>query len=105
VRERHRQRTAVVAADVDRDSLASLSWLAFVRGDEGADDFWNFVSHSRSGAMHHGRYASTAALYDAVMGPVVATLSQRVCIAGTDQISFHTLAAQAVLNSAQWSFA
>jgi hypothetical protein len=103
--KRHRRRTAVVAADLDRDSLASLSWLSFVRGDEGADDFWSFVAHCRSSVPHHGRSARTARLYDAVMGPVVAILNQRVCIADTDQISFHTPAAQAVLNSAQWRFA
>lgn len=102
--KRHRRRTAVVAADLDRDSLASLSWLSFVRGDEDADDFWRFVASCRRGALHHGRSAPTP-LYDAVMGPVVAILNQRVCVVDTDQISFHTPAAQAVLNSAHWSFA
>lgn len=102
--KRHRRRGAVVAADLDRDSLASPSWLAFARGDRGADDFWHFVTHCRSGGWHHSRREPSGSLYDAVIGPVVAILNQRACIPDTDQISFHTPAAQAVLNSARWSF-
>jgi hypothetical protein len=101
---KHRgRRIGVVAADLDRDSLATLMWLTFARGDEGAHDFWSFVKHCRAGARHHGRRAPGDQRYDAVIGPVAGIL-KRACIPGMDQISFHTPAAEAVLNSVQWRF-
>ena len=101
---KHRgRRIAVIAADLDRDSLATLAWLTFARGDEGAHDFWSFVKHCRTGARHHGRRAPANPLYDAVIGPVAGIL-KRTYIPDMDQISFHTPAAEAVLNSIQWRF-
>jgi hypothetical protein len=101
---RRGQRIGVVAADLDRDSLATLSWLAFARGDAGAHDFWSFVMHCRSRAPHHGRSDPADPLYDAVIGPVAAILKDRICMPDIDQISFHTPAAEAVLNSVRWRF-
>lgn len=100
---RRARRIGVVSADLDRDSLATLSWLSFARGDEGAHDFWSFVMHCRARAPHHARSAPASPLYDAVIGPVAAIL-KKTSIPDIDQISFHTPAAVAVLNSVQWRF-
>jgi hypothetical protein len=102
--KRYRRIPAVVTAELDRESLAALSVLSFARGDGAANDFWSFVIHCRSGARHHGRRTPTGPFYDVVVGPVTAMLSQRTCVPETDQISFHTPAAEAVLNAARWSF-
>lgn len=113
--ERRRAVPAVVAADVDREALGRLAVLAFVRGDFDAADFWSFVVHCREGARGHRRTPATGTpgigiqsalapggLYDMVVGPVVAFWRQRVTLSDTDQISFHTAAAEDVLNLASW---
>ena len=46
----------------------------------------------------HGRPASQGPYYDLVYGPVAAFWNQRMSIADADQLSFHTAAAEAVLN-------
>lgn len=102
--KRYRRLAAVVTAELERESLAALSALSFVRGDSAAHDFWSFVIHCRGGALHHGRRASAGLRYDVVVGPVTAMLRQRTCVPETDQISFHTPAAEAVLNAIKWSF-
>lgn len=56
---------ALLCFDVSRDALADLRCLWFIRGDAGANDFWNFVSHCRQG----GTYAA-GSWYDVVAGPV-----------------------------------
>jgi hypothetical protein len=91
----------VVGVDVDRDQLARLDHLAFVRGEPEAEDYWSFVIHCRSGAPDHGRAAHPSRFYDVVIGPVSAFWQQRLAIAGSDQISFHTDAAERVLNSSE----
>jgi hypothetical protein len=93
----------VIRADIDRDLLASLDTLYFVRGHEGADDFWSFVRHCRGGARTHARAASKKRLYDVVVGPVSRNYKRRVAYEDMDQISFHTPEALAVLNLASWS--
>lgn len=93
------KRAAVVRFDVDRELLAPLETLAFVRGDFDASDYWSFVVHCRGGAADHGRISRAGGLYDVVVGPVVAFWTQRLAIWGSDQISFHTAAAEAALNS------
>jgi hypothetical protein len=93
-------RAAVVAVDVDREVLASLETLAFVRGDFDAEDYWSLVVHCRTGAIHHGRKRSSR-LYDVVVGPVASFWQQRLLIQGVDQASFHTPAAESVLNSSK----
>lgn len=90
-------RPAVVVIDVDREALASLKTLAFVRGDFDAQDFWSLVVHCRTGATDHARRGRPR-MYDVVVGPVASFWRQRLAIQGADQISFHTRAAAAVLN-------
>lgn len=91
-------RAAVVAIEVDRDALASLDTLTFVRGDFDAEDFWSLVVHCRGGAVNHARVGGRSH-YDAVIGPVASFWRQRLLIQGVDQVSFHTAAAERVLNS------
>jgi hypothetical protein len=91
---------AVVELTVSRHALATLESLAFVRGDFDAEDFWSLVHYCRSGATDHGRHRLlSAAYYDLVYGPVAAFWNQRMSIADADQVSFHTPAAESVLNS------
>ncbi len=90
---------AVIQFTVSRDALAGLQILAFVRGDFDADDYWSFVHYCRiTGAADHGR-AGLQKYYDVVYGPVTASWSQRLTFFNADQISFHTPAAEMVLNS------
>jgi hypothetical protein len=89
---------AVIEITINRHSLARLDTIAFVRGDFDADDYWSLIHHCRKGALDHGRVGS-APNYDVVYGPVAAFWNQRMIIADADQISFHTAAAQMVLNA------
>lgn len=89
---------AVVGFDVDRDALASLQALSFVRGSFDADDFWSFVAHCRSGAGDHAR-GGRDGWYDVVAGPVASSWRQRLLHADVDQISFHTSAAAKLLDN------
>jgi Protein of unknown function (DUF3990) len=90
---------AVVAIDVSRDELAWLDTLAFVRGDFYAEDYWSFVVYCRSGARDHRRVGHPAELFDLVVGPVASFWQQRAAMDGADQVSFHTAAAETLLNS------
>src|SRR5437764_15311610 len=87
---------AVVRFTIARNDLAKLQALAFVRGDFDADDYWSFVHYCRTGATDHVRTGRR--YYDVVYGPVAASWNQRMIIADADQISFHTKAAESVLN-------
>ena len=80
------QRAIVIKFDVDRDWLASLDSLVFVRA---TSDFWNLVANCRDGHAPHGRSAPHPLPYDVVYGPVT-ILGQKLVIANSDQISFHT---------------
>lgn len=80
---------AVIRFDVDRDSLASLECLWFVRGSFDADDFWSLIFHCRRGGTGHKR-SVTQQWYDVAIGPVAASWRQRLTIYDADQISFHT---------------
>jgi Protein of unknown function (DUF3990) len=90
---------AVVELQISRSDLATLQTLAFIRGDFHAGDFWSLIHYCRNGATDHGRAAPLAPYYDVVYGPVAAFWNQRMSIADADQISFHTAAAEAVLNN------
>jgi hypothetical protein len=90
-------RGAVVKLVIDLDDLAPLETLTFVRGHFDADDYWSFVFHCRAGASNHGRKTVGSGLYDVVYGPVAAFWMQRVAMADSDQISFHTSKSAAVL--------
>ena len=89
---------AVIQFDVDRDALAGLETLYFVLGNYSADDFWSLVFHCRTGKPPHARMIA-GGRYDVVVGPVAASWKQQLLIADTDQISFHTPKAAAVLDS------
>ncbi|HET7461108.1 MAG TPA: DUF3990 domain-containing protein [Longimicrobium sp.] len=91
----------VIYADVSRDAIAALDSLVFVRGDFDADDYWSLVTHCRRGGTDHARSGPQRS-FDVVAGPVAATWTQRGMLAGADQISFHTSAAEALLNSVSW---
>ena len=80
---------AVVHFHADRNALASLEALCFVRGDYEADDFWSLVFYCRQGAVDHSRAGPTA-IYDVVYGPVAAFWQQRSAMLDSEQISFHT---------------
>lgn len=92
-------RPAILRMEIDRDALAELDVLMFVRGSFDADDYWSFVSHCRAGAPSHERTDGPSTFYDVVAGPVAAFWEQRVAMQDADQISFHTPAAEALLNN------
>ena len=87
---------AVVRLEVDRDALARLDSIAFVRGDYDAEDFWSLVFYCRGGALGHAR-PPAAPYYDVAYGPVAAFWTQRNAMHGTDQISFHSSACAPIL--------
>lgn len=87
---------AVIRFDVDRDKLASLEYLWFVRGNYDADDFWSFIFYCRQGKSAHGRITGW---YDIVIGPVAASWRQRLAIFDADQVSFHTDKAASLLKN------
>lgn len=96
--------TPVVAkAEVSRESLASLEALYFIRGHEDAADFWSFVHYCRGGAETHARPYGSKPMYDVVVGPVARNYRRRDAYENMDQISFHSRAAEDVLNSTTWS--
>lgn len=88
---------AILEYEIDRDALGSLEALSFVRGDHDAEDFWSFVVHCRLGRQGHARSGGSG-YYDVVFGPVAAFWERRALIQGADQISFHTAAAERLLN-------
>ena len=96
-RHRRSTRPAVIRFDVDRDALADLECLWFVRGNFDVDDFWSLVFHCRGG-NNHAR-ATNQGWYDVVIGPVVASWTQRMIFSDVDQISFHTSRAANLLNN------
>ena len=90
---------AVIEFTVERNNLALLDTLFFVRGTAGAVDFWSFVQFCRSSATDHGR--AQALWYDLVAGPVMGSLRKQSVIPDGDQTSFHTPHAIAVLDGSQ----
>ena len=90
---------AVLEFTVERNDLALLETLFFVRGSAGAVDFWSFVQFCRSSAADHGR--AHTLWYDLVVGPVMGSMRKQRVIPDGDQISFHTPHATAVLDGSQ----
>ena len=88
---------AVVSFEVDRERLAPLDALWFVRGDYNADDFWSLIFHCRAGNNHN--YSLNSGWYDLVIGPVTNPYPQRSVMPDYDQISFHTNKAAGVLDA------
>ena len=89
---------AVIRFDVDRNALANLECLWFVRGSFDADDFWSLIFHCRQGGNSHGRTRNQG-WYDVGIGPVAASWRQRLSIYDADQVSFHTNSAAILLNN------
>jgi hypothetical protein len=92
VRRRNPTVGLVLKFDLDRDRLASLESLVFVRPIQ---DYWDFVTHCRSGGSVHGRVGSTGE-YDVVYG-LVTMWPSLLLIQDCDQISFHTNSAVGIL--------
>lgn len=90
----------VIQFDVDRDALAMLDTLWFIRGGFVVVDFWSLVHHCRSGRGNHARTVNNG-WYDVVVGPLVASWKQRLIVADADQMSFHTARAASVLNASR----
>ncbi len=86
---------AVVEFQIDRDVLAALENLWFVV--HRSSDFWNFVDQCRAGGDHSR--AVNGGWYDVVAGPVTRSFRDRSVHAPYDQVSFHTPAAEALLNA------
>jgi hypothetical protein len=90
---------------VDRHQLAALAFMAFVRGDYNNGDYWGLVQHCRqstAGAIrdHKGPVNDGGNdWYDVAYGPVAAFWDQRVAMIDSDQMSFHTQAAAALLTA------
>jgi len=80
---------AVVEFLANRDGLAALNSLWFVRGDRAADDYWSFVWYCRQGATNHA-HPRAPYLYDLVIGPVALQWQALQTMHDGDQISFHT---------------
>jgi Protein of unknown function (DUF3990) len=89
---------AVVQITLSRDVLAGLQAMSFVSGDVDAADYWSFVHHCRRGALDHGRLGPQTN-YDVVYGPLAVNWRYQLSFANADQVSFHTPAAEAALNS------
>jgi hypothetical protein len=81
--------------------LDKLLSLHFVRGDHGNEDYWSLVHHcrqSRPDALNDHR-RPPGGWYDVVTGPVAAFWEQRVAMADSDQVSFHTAKAIRLLDA------
>ena len=87
---------AVIEFTVERNDLAMLDTLFFVRGTAAAVDLWSFVRFCRSSVTDHGR--AHTLWYDLVVGPVMGSLRKQTVIPNGDQISFHTPNAATVLD-------
>jgi hypothetical protein len=89
---------AVLRLHISREGLAQLTSISFIRHSMASVDFWSFVQHCRAGLPH---LPASSSYYDAVCGPIALTWrgpSNSSTLSDSDQISFHTAAAQAMLN-------
>jgi hypothetical protein len=91
------RRGVVLSYTIDRDAIASLRSLAFVRA---TDDFWHLVDWCRGGQPSH----TAAGYYDVVCGPVARKPRHRTIHAGYDKVSFHTHDSVSVLGIPATSF-
>ncbi|MBI2298139.1 MAG: DUF3990 domain-containing protein [Armatimonadetes bacterium] len=75
---------------VPRQELATAKFMAFVRGDARAADYWQLVEHCRSGGGQIPPVddASDWGWYDVVIGPVAVSEGREVH-AAYDQVSVH----------------
>lgn len=95
---RSSEAAAVVRFEMPRQVLGELRALVFIRATANAADFWSFVQFCRSGGVAHGKVSGSP--YDVVYGPVALNwfTSAFKIKQDSDQISFHTTAAQRALN-------
>ena len=88
---------AVIRFTVERDELAHLECLFFIRGSAAAIDYWSFVQYCKTiVGDHHRTYTGW---YDLVAGPVVASVKKQTVVPDGDQVSFHTPNAMGVLDA------
>jgi len=88
---------AVIRFTVERDELAHLECLFFIRGSAAAIDYWYFVQYCKTiVGDHHRTYTGW---YDLVAGPVVGSLKKQTVVPDGDQVSFHTPNAIGVLDA------
>jgi hypothetical protein len=78
-----------------RIPLGSLSSLVFII-ENSNPDYWDFVTHNRTGPRPHYTVGSLAGNYDVVYGPV-SLWPQLLVIKDCDQISFHNAGAISAL--------
>jgi len=93
---------AVVYFVVSRDAISRLDCAWFVRGTQSDDDYWSLVEHFRGhprGADHCR--GGTTPWYDVVAGPLSQDWLNRRVVQASDQVSFHTPRAVALLNALQ----
>jgi hypothetical protein len=90
--------TAIVEFTVDRNLIASLESLSFVRMAKDANDFWNLVEACRKRGQSH---KENQAWYDLVIGPVASAFQKRIAWSDYDQVSFHTERAVEILNQSK----
>jgi len=90
---------AVIKFTVERNALAGLDCLFFVRGTPPAAAYWSFVQYCRTIAADHNR--AHTGWYDLVLGPVSGSLRKQTVMPDGDQVSFHTNAAASVLDNSQ----
>jgi Protein of unknown function (DUF3990) len=88
---------AVLRFTVSRNDVAQLETLAFVRGEPDATDYWSFIQYCRTIGHDHNRQQTH--WYDMAIGPVTGTWKRQTVIPNADQISFHTPAAEVMLNN------
>lgn len=93
---RNRGAATVLVFQADRDKMAALETLVFVR--EGSDtDYWDFVEYCRKGGRPHNRRRERFR-YSCVCGPV-SFWPQLLTFSDADQFSFHDREATEVLGT------
>jgi hypothetical protein len=90
----------VIRYEVERNALAQLECLWFVNAHADAVDFWSFVYYCRDETLHstgHNRKVGNG-YYDIVIGAITDDWRQRTILPNSDQVSFHTPQAIALLH-------
>jgi len=82
-----RWKAAVFQFEIERDVLAPLDTLFFIRAQADAADYWSIIEHCRH---NKGTNRGAGLYYDIVVGPVSLNTELRAVRMGYDQISFHT---------------
>jgi len=88
---------SVIRFEVPRGALTEIRCLWFIRGDAGADDFWSIVQHCRAGRELDDR-SDAGSWYDVIAGPVAANWRRRRIVPDSDQVSFRSSPAIALLS-------